>query len=119
MDKDVDFSGMAWAANQQGGPAKNCWVHAGNLRFCQGSLETSMEDPGLFPSHSQLFQIFSKHGRSWNIFPVSFNEAPNEYENQGCGQKQFESSDRVVTLAEKPHQKYRFHRGQKGLGAQL
>lgn len=31
MDKDVDFSGMAWAANQQGGPAKNCWVHAGNL----------------------------------------------------------------------------------------
>lgn len=45
VDKDVDFSGMAWAANQQGGPAKNCWVHA-----------------------------------------------PNEYENQGCGQKQPEGS---------------------------
>lgn len=26
------------------------------------------------------------------------NEAPNEYENQGCGQKQFDSSDWVETL---------------------
>lgn len=63
MDKDVDFSGMAWAANQQGGPAKNCWVHAGNLgKFYQAVKDPSKrEDPGLVPSHSQLFQIFSKY----------------------------------------------------------
>lgn len=36
---------------------------------------------------------------SWKIFPVTFNnEAPNEYENQGCGQKQLDSSDWVETL---------------------
>lgn len=45
VNKDVDFSGSAWAGNEQGGPAKNCWVHA-----------------------------------------------PNEYENQGCGQKQPQGS---------------------------
>lgn len=41
MDKDVDFSGMAWAANQQGGPAKNCWVHAGNLGKFYAVKDTS------------------------------------------------------------------------------
>ena len=37
---------------------------------CQGSLETSQRDPGLFPSrHSQAVscsRFLSKHGRSWN-----------------------------------------------------
>lgn len=41
VNKDTDFSGGQWSANQQGGPAKNCFV-----------------------------------------------QAPNEFTNQGCGQKQ-------------------------------
>jgi len=67
---------------------------------------------------------------------VTFNnEAPNEYENQGCGQKQLDSSDWVETLEtlemvrwrngemqflqRKKARKSKSHRGQKGLGAPL
>lgn len=83
--------------------------------FMQGISGSSMlsriprnfsERSWAFPKSSltsrQLFQIFVKTWKimeSWKIFPVTFNnEAPNEYENQGCGQKQLDSSDWVETL---------------------
>jgi hypothetical protein len=50
VNKDVDFSGSAWAGNEQGGPAKNCWVHAGNPKdlFTLATFEVSEHPLGIF-----------------------------------------------------------------------
>lgn len=98
-------------------------------RSCQELLGSCRESREVLCCQGSL-------GRSWKIFPVTFNnEAPNEYENQGCGQKQLDSSDWVETLEtlemvrwrngemqflqRKKARKSKSHRGQKGLGAPL